>query len=85
MARCKFHWNYDLLMNFVHYGILDNDEYEIMKGMIQRKTTKEIAKTLSLSPSTVNRRIHTLREKYDELSKIYPNMFPPREKGEGFI
>lgn len=85
MARCKFHWNYDLLINFVHYGILDNDEYEIMKGIIQRKTTKEIAKALTLSPSTVNRRIRTLRAKYDELVKLYPNIFPPREKGRDFL
>ncbi len=78
MARCKFHWNYDLLMNFVHYGCLDNDEYEIMKGIVQGLTTKEISKDLGLSPSTVNRRITSLRKKYDELSNEHPTNFPPR-------
>lgn len=78
MARCKFHWNYDLLMNFVYYSCLDNDEYEIMKGIVQGLTTKEISKELGLSPSTVNRRITSLRRKYDKLSKEFPENFPPR-------
>lgn len=86
MGKCKFHWNYDLLVNFVHYAILDDQEYEIIKGVVQGHTTKEISRAVSLSTATVDRRIKVLREKYDNLVGLYPDIFPPRsKKGESLL
>lgn len=85
MSKCKFHWNFDLLVNFVHYAVLDDEEYEIMKGVVQNKTTKEIADIVNLSTATVDRRIKVLREKYDALVIKYPDIFPKREKGSTTI
>lgn len=72
-------WTKLLVDNFVEFAMLSEDEEFIMRTRVKGWTVTKQAMYLNKSESAVHAMIKTMKIKYDNVQKTYPDLFPERK------
>lgn len=75
-------WNKYIYERFVEEAMLSQIEQDILKTRIQKIPISVQASMFNTSESTVSRIIAQLKEKYDDVQRLYPDDFPVRVVSE---
>lgn len=70
-------WTLHLANRFSEEAMLTDEEDQVLRAVIHGKSRLQIAYALHVSLATVDRRIASLRRKYDILRR-YDDSYPPR-------
>ncbi|MGN0317811.1 MAG: hypothetical protein ACI4E1_07775 [Lachnospira sp.] len=72
-------WTKLLVDNFVELAMLSTDEEFIIRTRVKGWTVTRQAIHLNKSESSVHAMIKTMKKKYDNVQKTYPDIFPERK------
>lgn len=82
MAKDGFVWTDELTEKVIQKLMFSEDEATILKTRVRGYPVSYQAQLLHCSESKVGRMIATMKEKYDELQRQYPDEFPLRKKSK---
>ena len=72
-------WTKTILEDFVKEGLLTEDEEFIMRTRVAGWSQVKQAMERNISNATVSNIVKRVKEKYDNLSKQFPDRFPERK------
>lgn len=71
-------WTKTMLDDFIQEALLTEDEIKILRSRIAGWSIVKLAMEYEMSTSTVSRLIKSIKNKYDNLSNLYPERFSKR-------
>ena len=78
----KVPWNKTMLEDFISEGLLTEDEEFIMRTRLAGWSQVKQAMERGISTATVSNIVKVLKTKYNELSKQFPDRFPPMKHND---
>ena len=78
----KVPWNRTLLEDFIKEGLLTEDEEFIMRTRLAGWSQVKQAMERNISTATVSNIVRRLKDKYNDLSKQFPDRFPPMKQND---
>lgn len=82
MPKTTVPWNEQFYDNFCRVAMLNQDEREVLRCRIMGYSITQISMCARMSTAKVSRIVQTLRKKYDEVQKHYPDLLPVRIETE---
>lgn len=75
----KIFWTKTMLEDFILEALLTEEEERILRNKIAGWSIVKQAMEIGVGTATISRILNNINKKYDVLSGMYPDRFPPRK------